>query len=236
MSEASDASFLLYGVCRTEAADATLSSVIERERGVDDAPLSLLSDASLALLQSPVDPTGLRSPESSTLLTYRDVIEAVHAVGPIVPLQFGTTIETEEQGRALLEQHQAALRQHLDRFDGRVEVGVRLILAEAEEGRQDFPPEAESGTAYLKARRDERTRRTARRTQMIEAYRQAVAPVEVDGAWDRKSEQEGIFSLAFLVPREKVEAACARLADVEVEGVEEAHIVGPWAPYSFVEL
>lgn len=236
MSETAAAPFLLYGVCRSEAADAIRSAVRDQVRGVDDAPLSLLPDAPLALLRSPVDPEGLRAPDSSTLLTYRDVIEAVYDVCPAVPLRFGTTIETEAQGRALLEKHRTALLQHLDRFDGRVEVGVRLLLTDAGDSPQASPQERESGTAYLEARRDERVRRTTRRTHIVEAYREAVAPSQVDVACDRKPEQEGVLSLAFLVPRDDAAAVCNRLAEVEVEAVAEAHVVGPWAPYSFVEL
>ncbi len=236
MSEAADAPFLLYGVCAAATAtDAGLPSSLQ-QTGVADAPLSLLTDDALALLRSPVDPATLREAEPPTVLTYRDVVAAAYDRCPVVPLQFGTTIERDEQGRALLARHRTALEQHLDRFAGRVEVGVRLVLTTTGDAGHDVPKETGSGTAYLEARRDERARQTARRTRIIEAYQQAVGPACVEATCDRKPGQDDILSLAFLVPRDQAESVWCRLADVSAEAVEEAHVVGPWAPYSFSTL
>lgn len=131
MSDASTSSFLLYGVCAAEAqADAALQSVLRQQTGVGGASLSLWAGDALALLRSPVTSKPLRAPDTATVLTYREVVAAAYAVRPLVPLQFGTQVDTDEQGQALMARHRAALQQHLDRFEGRVEVGVRLTLAE----------------------------------------------------------------------------------------------------------
>lgn len=235
MSESLASPFLLYGICATSSEDA-LSSVLQQQSGVGGAPLSLFSVENLAVLQSPVDPSTLQAPETSTVLDYREVVAAAYEARPLVPLRFGTTVDTGAQAQALVARHRSALDEHLARFEGRVEVGVRLTLVEQESTPTASAREAASGQAYLEARRDERGRHAERRTDVMDAYQGAVEPMCVEATCDDKSARDGVLSLAFLVSEAEVEAVCDRLAAVETEAVVEAHVVGPWAPYSFVRL
>ena len=135
----------------------------------------------------------------------------------------------------LLTPHREALQAHLERFRDRVEVGVRLRLSSVESDTPPDPGQAVSGRAYLEARRDERPRRMARDEAVITRYRTAVEPACVDWEWERRETDEGcVLSLVFLVSQSEADAALERLQAAESSHVREAHVVGPWAPHSFV--
>jgi hypothetical protein len=234
----SDPSILLYGVVGAEArAEETLESVLGRS-GVHDQPLSLLPCGPLALLVSPVESAGaLERPAPATVLAYKDVVEAAYAARPLVPLRFGTTAANRDAARSLVRDRADALRAQLDRFEGRVEIGVRLELAPPAQSPPDPAAEAASGRAYLEARRDERRGAAGTVDSLLAAYRSALGSACVDATGERKAASTSpVVSLAFLVPRDRASALQDRLANPSPDAVREAHVVGPWAPYSFAAL
>jgi hypothetical protein len=230
---------LLYGILDAAArSGAAVASVLDRRSGVGDVSLELLEAEPFSVLAASISPDLVRRPDEATLLAYRDTIDAVHAAQTIVPLRFGTTMDARTEIQPLLAPNRDALRAHLERFEDRVEVGVRLQLADspATDPAPD-PAQAASGRAYLEARRDERAHRADREEAVVTAYRTAIEAAWVDGVRDRKETDDGsVLSAAFLVPRSRADAVCRRLEAVESKHVREAHVVGPWAPYSFVRL
>ena len=225
---------LLYGSCRADARPAVEEALCSRA-GVQDAPLALVEDVALLAITSSVDRSCLRAPGTDTVLAYRDVIEAAYAAAPVVPFRFGTPAASAEEATALVARHRTSLRTHLTRFEGHVEMGVRLELTETTSAPASSPGEAASGRAYLEARRDARVRATATFDAVVDAYRTAVGEACVDTTGDRHDDAP-VVSLAFLVPEARAAAVGDRLASASPDGVAAAHVVGPWAPYSFVDL
>lgn len=237
MPDSDPSAFLLYGVCAAEG-PKDLVPFLQRQAGVQEAPLLLVEGDALSVVVSPVSPPSLQPPDPAAALTYRSVVDAVHAHRAIVPLRFGTTVPTKEKARGLLARHRDAVGVHLERFEGRVEVGVRLEV-DPSFGASEEPPvqEGDSGRAYLEARRDERRRTADRIDTLFTAYRTAVGTACVDATaeWTDESDPP-VVSLAFLVPRSQEEPIRDRLSTVSPAEVDEAYVVGPWAPYSFAEL
>src|SRR5690349_17284340 len=91
---------------------------------------------------------------------HEDVLLAVAAVADVVPFRFGTICRTADDVRAMLAEQRDALTAGLERIRGCVELGVKLWAdrdrVEAALAPQE--PAAESGRAYLEARRNEQRR------------------------------------------------------------------------------
>lgn len=226
---------LLYGVCRADSQTA-VDEALHSCPGVQDAPLTLVRSGALAAIVSPVDRSLLRSPSTDTVLAYHDVIESAYATAPVVPFRFGTQAASSEEVQALVARHRAPLTAHLTRFEGQVEMGVRLELTETASAPASSSVDAASGRAYLEARRDARAKATATLDDLIDVYRTAVGAASADTTCDRRDDDARVVSLAFLVSEAQAAAVRDRLANASPDGVAEAHVVGPWAPYSFVDL
>lgn len=64
------------------------------------------------------------------LQAHQDVLMAVAALGPVLPMRFGVVLPDEEAVRARMESRHAAYLAALDRVAGRVEMNVKAIAAE----------------------------------------------------------------------------------------------------------
>ena len=228
---------LLYGVLGADAAaDEVLQAAID-EHGRQDASLTLLPCGALAVLTSPLhDPSALRRPDVDTVLAYKEAIDAAYAARPLVPLRFGTRVASPQEARTLIGERAEACKNHLRRFDGRVEMGLRLTIdAEQVPTPNSEAREAASGTAYLQARKrhHDRTRRPLR--EALKSYRAAVAPLIVEETADERA-GDNVLSAAFLVPRTSADAFRRRAAAVEASALDESQVVGPWAPFTFASL
>jgi hypothetical protein len=230
-------SLLLYGVLGADAAaDEALQAAIDG-RGLQGAPFTLLPCGALAVLASPLrDPSVLRRPDVDTVLAYKEAIDAAHAARPLVPLRFGTRVASPAEARTLIGERAEACRNHLRRFDGRVEMGLRLTIdAEQAPTPNSEARDAASGTAYLEARKrhHDRTRRPLREALM--SYRAAVASLVVEETVDERA-GDNALSAAFLVPRTSAAAFRRRAAAVQTSALDESQVVGPWAPFTFASL
>lgn len=229
-----DSSVLLYGILASEAGeDASLQAVVE-EPGVHEAPLTLLPFGSLAALASPLsDRSVLRQPEVDTLLTYKETIDAAYEACTVVPFRFGTWADSREEARSLVTERARAYRVQLERFEGRVEIGLRLTL-DAEREPAAKTRDSMSGAAYLRVRRRQYDRTQKPLSEAFQEYREAVTSLVVDSTveWPDKE----TLSAAFLVPRKEVETFARTVSEVRTTAVDDVQIVGPCAPFSFASL
>ncbi len=111
----------LYCVMRTEAAAGLIAT------GIDELPVSYVAVNGLAAIISPSEVKRYRLNRQYTL-AHETVIEKAMALDTVLPVRFGTVAETENQiRRKLLTQRATDLEQHLQRMDGKVEMGVKVL-------------------------------------------------------------------------------------------------------------
>lgn len=235
-----DTPVLLYALLSagTEGGEA-LQTVLDRP-GAFDQPLTLLRADGIAALASPLPSSApLRRPAPETVLAYKKTIDAAHEGRTVVPLRFGTQADGPAGARELLRSRAEAIRRQLARLDGRTEMGVRLTLGSNATVPDEAAtnPSAESGTAYLRARKAHYERAEAPLRAAVQAYRDALADEFIDSIHTVDPESEPpTASLAVLVARSAVDAVRRRVGEVAIEAVETAEVVGPWAPFSFASL
>jgi hypothetical protein len=148
--------------------------------------------------------------------------------GPVLPLRFGSRLDSEDELATALRERQQSLKRSLDRVRGRVELGVRVL----DEG--DAPPRggARSGRDYLLGR-------VAAHRRSEQAAREVHEPLTELAAASQRSDQPAppaILVGSYLVDEAEVEAFRER-AEALGQSQEEVRVVvtGPWAPYSFAD-
>jgi Gas vesicle synthesis protein GvpL/GvpF len=210
-----------YGICEGAAATAVVG-----RRGLGGARLRALHRGELAAVYSRHRSLRPR-PTPELLLTYESVLEAIMAVGAVLPLRFGTQLEREEELAAVLADRHDELLRSLERVRGRAEFGIRLIPKRA-------PPRGRAGgrtgRAYLLARaRDHRCFQEA-----IREVDAALEPLSVASCIREPRTPPAILAASYLVDSTRV-AEFRERADqlARRKGAMKILVTGPWPPYSF---
>lgn len=214
--------------------------------GVDSAPVRTLRHAELAALVSTVSRTELRAAD---VRAHWRVLEHAFEHATVLPMRFGTIMESEDAVRERLFQPNAGrLAELIEAMDGLIQLNVK--------GRYDEKAllqgilRASPGLARLRERAD----RSGAVGDQIELGQQVEQEIERRRAQDTATARrllEGVavearedpvrhpdaFNLAFLVARDGMDdfgAGVGRVRD-ELGGEIEIRYTGPVPPFSFAE-
>jgi hypothetical protein len=213
-----------YAICEPASA-----ATLPRRRGLGGAALRVLRCDGLAAVYSRHRSLRPR-PSPELVLGHESVIEAVMARGPVLPLRFGTQLESEEQLTTLVSQRRDQLLRALDRVRGHVEIGVRVIPERAAPGASSGGGER-SGRDHLLAlaRQQRRADRAARDLHT------PLAALATESVVRERPAPPAVLVSSYLVDagavtefRRRAEELAARLQGTSVT------VTGPWPPYSFV--
>ncbi|MGW7329313.1 GvpL/GvpF family gas vesicle protein [Streptomyces sp. NPDC054840] len=177
--------------------------------------------------------------------THHDVVQAVAARAPVLPLRMATVYQDDHRARQALSAQQGVFGLRLDQLRSHTEYGVKIYLTpEATQPAPAAPvPSASPGKAYLQARRAQRHSRDAvyrqaeQAAETIEAIASRHATQRVRHAPQRgelTGPQENVLNDAYLIPDDRAGEFQAAIADA-ARGFPDLRIevTGPWAPYSF---
>jgi len=218
---------------------------VERKRGIDAAPLCYVHRDGLTAVMSAVEASPL-SPTPRRMWQHEQVVEALMARQPVLPARFSTHYASEEALSARLRECRVIYGDHLQRLEGCVELGFRVIrLWEPEHGGDGI-----SGTVYPELAASEKDSRTfdfvkrAAAAQQASPYRgdeslgalicealDAFAEdqqIQVDTGWG------ALVHAAYLVKQNRLremQQAMRRL----MQAYPHLHFLctGPWPPYHF---
>jgi hypothetical protein len=241
-----DAGWYLYGVVPSGAEVPGATAVDPRHEVVAlrEGPVAALaSRVSLDEFDEAVLPERLADAEwlEEKIRSHEQVLESALATAAVVPCRFCTVYRDESALRRFLSERAAALSGALARVEGRVELGVKAFAATHASGEE--ASRAESGRAYLEARRRERQAREElgqARAQLAGELHERLRGAAEDGVLlDLQSrdvsgrDADMIFNGAYLVAegarfREALAAAARDHGEIDLE------LTGPWPPYNFV--
>ncbi|MFJ3202838.1 GvpL/GvpF family gas vesicle protein [Streptomyces sp. NPDC086989] len=245
---------------------APLEAALPAVHGIGRTPLRLLTAAvgdgtvPLAFVASDVpenefDETGLRRHFEdlhwleNVARTHHDVVQAIAAHAPVLPLRMATVYQDDARARHALTAQQHVFTQRLDQLRAHTEYGVKIYLAPRASAAAPSPAEtttaspASPGKAYLNARKAQHHAREAvhqqaqQAAQAVEAIAARHTTRRVRHAPQRSAlagPQENVLNDAYLVPDGEAEQFRTAIADA-ARGYPDLRIeiTGPWAPYSF---
>jgi hypothetical protein len=240
-------SVYVYGVVRAQVADAVDGT------GIADRPLAVTVMDRLGALTSEI-PAGPLEAGREELMAHAHTLERALEWGPVLPMRFGTVLETEDAVRErLLGPHAEELQDQLDRMEGKVEVAIRgiydepAILNEVVIENQEVAAlkEVTSGASEA-ATYPERIRLGELVFAELDARREVDSAAIVDRlARDAVSvavaepvHEQMAVSASFLVERDGLKAFDEALDRIAAEqgGRIRFTYTGPLPPHSFVEL
>ena len=213
---------------------------ITRDRPVDLAGPWLIGHRGLALVVAEVELArfaGLEFEEPSedsplaVLARYHDaVVRSVFRHAPVLPLRFGTVLDSVDAAVRLLSARHEEVSAWLNRVEGRQEWGVKVRAAQREPVHLDDV----SGTAYL----------TLRRQRLVDADLARRAAATLHQALRERSDESVCRDLtrdlllegAYLVDAGNEEEFHAELGRLTAELGLSVEITGPWPPYSFTKV
>ncbi len=222
--------------------DAVLKTPVAGFAGV---AVTLLPVQAVAAVISPVEMEMLKDTAAAALV-HEEVIERLMAERRVLPVRFGAVFSSKERLTAALEKRQAVLIADLERLDGQVEVGVRLLWdGEARRAAIGAAVQTDDalkgggpGSQYLRERMQEVAieRRLRQQAATLAARCEAVLRPLATALHVRVLTTGQIpVSIACLVKRDAVATlvdAVAALHDLEPD--TRAVCTGPWPPYHFV--
>ena len=214
--------------------------------GVESSPVRALGHAGLTALVSPIGKTELRAVD---VRAHWRVLEHAFEHGTVLPVRFGTILESEEAVRSrLLEPNEDRLTELLQAMDGLIQLNVKGCYDEDSLLRQIV--REEPALARLRERAA-RSGAVAEQLALGQRVEQAIAQQRArDGAAVRRT-LEGLaaaardeqvrhpdaFNIAFLVARENTDTFSEHVSNVRQELGDRIEIryVGPVPPFSFAE-
>jgi hypothetical protein len=238
----------VYGVAEQRSGLETIARVVPHGRlaaVVTEVPLAEYGET--ALRERLNDRAWLEEKARA----HEDVLQAVFAVAPVVPLRFGTIYDELADVERLLDARAASFEEALDRVRDRVELGVKAWAdpsqVAAAIGGEAVRADDDSGRAYLRRRQREQrlaSEVAARCAELGESAHRRLLAVSVDGVANRPQSREltgrdetMILNGAYLVPSgdDALRGEVERLA-AEHEPLGIAYeLTGPWPPHNFVE-
>lgn len=213
--------------------------------GLAGAPVTLLPVQDIAAVIGPVATEQLKDTPAAALV-HEQVIETLMADQRVLPVRFGTIFSSIAALTTALAARSVALRADLERLDGLVEIGVRVLWdGAARRTAADvpaLPAEMDAsggpGAQYMRERMAEMaTERQLRHAAqvLVAAWTDYLTPHVVALSTQTLVTTEIPVSIACLVER----ASVAALVDVIVQAPQQAADIravctGPWPPYHFV--
>jgi hypothetical protein len=220
--------------------------------GVGGGPTYVVEENDLGAVVSAIPYSEIPT-DSSTILTYHNVVESLHDQFGVIPLRFGTLFGDEAEINRLLEKHGERYKVLLTKLDGCVEIGIRVILnngaIKTDEGRNKAsvlsPPNCiGTGAAYLahrKAHHDAEALATENNQREIERYRLPFEGLfvgfkgETSESTPFRDQSSTLFlSLYFLVRRQALGAFREVYEQLKTRETTKMMLSGPWPPYNFV--
>jgi Gas vesicle synthesis protein GvpL/GvpF len=242
----SEGSVYVYGVLKAQAAKSVSSS------GVASAPVRDVQHDGLAALVSTVEGGALAA--AREVRAHWKVLEETSASATVLPVRFGTVLESEDAVRStLLEPNAERLSSLLDELDGRVQLTVKggydeelLLRAVVREApaiaamNDDLRRVPQDAGYYGRIRLGEAVAAEVdrRREQDTGLALDRLAPLAAGSRSEALSAADAAFNLAFLVERDRIDGFSKAVAELAREFGERVTIryVGPLPPYSFAEM
>lgn len=230
----------VYGVIAATAAE------IPPVDGVDAAPVRALTHSGLAALVSPVSKTELRAKD---VRAHWRVLEHAFEHATVLPVRFGTLMESDDEVRArLLEPNEERISELLQAMSGLIQLNVKGRYAETSLLRgilREHPTLARlreraerSGTMADQIALGQHVEREIerRRARDTEVVRLALDGVAVSMREEQVRHPDA-FNVAFLVARDRMDDVGERVGTVraQLEDSIEISYVGPVPPFSFAE-
>jgi hypothetical protein len=240
---------VLYALCTSDGSKPSYNI-----HGLESAPVYAIDQNGLRAVVSDTLSTRLR-PDRRNITAHQAVLHALTEDHTVLPMRFGIIARSAEAVQSLLAVNQKTIREHFERLNGRVEMGLRVswevaniyeyyvashpILKEARDEIWDR-------NANVGDLRDEKIRlgnlyqslRTADRKEFTEKVKEVLFDYCEDIIENPVKREKDVMNLACLVERERLDEFARGVFEASklFDNIYLFDYTGPWAPHNFVTL
>jgi hypothetical protein len=223
-------------------------------RGLESAPVYAIDQNGLRAVVSDTLSTRLR-PERRNITAHQAVLHVLTEENTVLPMRFGVIARNAEAVQNLLIANQKTIREHFERLNGRVEMGLRVswdvaniyeyfvavhpILSETRDEIWNKNPNDNSlrdekirlGNLYESLRSVDRKESTEKVKDVLFDYCEDIIENPV-------KKEKDVMNLACLVERQRLDEFAKGVfqASKLFDNVYLFDYTGPWAPHNFVTL
>ncbi len=192
---------------------------------------------------------------------HEKIIEGVMKYTCVIPFKFGTIFKTEDNLKAMLEEHAQDLKEKLKNLEGKEEWGVKIYcdigrlkgaVIQEESGILKIEKEinsSSSGKAYfLKKKKEELMKEAVNKRineygqESFEIFKRLSCEARINKLLPKEvteREDDMVLNSAFLVDRDKVSEFIHAVDDLKTRYNDKGlnfDCTGPWPPYNFCNL
>jgi hypothetical protein len=238
---------ILYALC---AADG--ETPIYKVKGLEAAAVYAIDNGGLRAVVSDTLSPRLR-PERRNITAHQAVLHYLMEQQTVLPMRFGVIARNAEAVRKLLETNRKSIKEHFERLQGRVEMGLRVswdtsniyeyFVATHPVLRQERD---EVWNESKNVQRDQKVElgrlyeslRTADRKDCTEKVKEVLMDYCEDIVENPVKREKDIMNLACLVDRKHMDEFAKGVfqASKLFDNVYLFDYTGPWAPHNFVTL
>ena len=221
-------------------------------QGIDGHPVHQILAGDLAAAVSNVS-VPVSSADITTIAGYHAVIDHFHRCRTVIPLRFGTLLDSELEVKSLLQNQRSRYEKLLRELHGRVEMGIRVIIPDQKSWPEtrlssvqfSSPGPRTRGLSYLASRKahyladsmlaEENAQvRRAYSAPFAGMYSKIKCEITIFRPNNDEQLQSTLLSLYFLIPRDSLEDFRWTFAGLKSCEPAKMLLSGPWPPYNFV--
>jgi hypothetical protein len=245
----SSRSKVLYALCASD--DSKPSYKI---RGLEAAPVYAIDQNGLRAVVSDTLSTRLR-PDRRNITAHQAVLHSLTEDKTVLPMRFGVIARSAEAIQNLLAVNQKTIREHFERLNGCVEMGLRVswdvtniyeYYVASHPILRETRDEIWDRNSNNRDRRDEKIRlgnlyeslRSEDRRESIEKVKEVLFDYCEDIIETPVKREKDVMNLACLVKREGLDEFAKGVfqASKLFDNIYLFDYTGPWAPHNFITL
>ena len=240
---------VIYALCASDGIKPNY-----KLRGLDSAPVYAIDNNGLRAVVSDTLSARLR-PDRRNISAHQAVLHTLTEDSTVLPMRFGVIARNAVAVENLLSANQEAIRDHFERLNGRVEMGLRVSWDVANiyeyyvathpvlmQGRDEIWDK----NANKSGHRDEKIRlgnlyqslRSADRIELTDKVKNVLFDYCEDIVETAVKREKDVMNLACLVERDKLDEFAKGVFEASklFDNVYLFDYTGPWAPHNFITL
>ncbi len=198
-------------------------------------------------------PIKVFTPVKKNALAHEKVIAGVMKEYTVIPMSFGVIFKTKRDIRALLEQAYPDIKEHMQKFKDRIELGLKVFWK-----KESFAPDIERENPEITELKHElafappneiyhaKIRLGSMVQSVVEKKRRyytgeifdPLSQLAVEARLNNTVGERMVLNSAFLVDRDREQVFDTKVNELYLKFCEllEFKYSGPWPPYNFVNL
>jgi hypothetical protein len=245
---------MIYSLVSVKNKTKELTAFVAGMKGVSGADMEVVTLSDIAAVVCEIAPAGLVI-ERAGALEYAGVIETLASEFTLLPMQFGSVMESNAAVTGLLGRNFEEIGQNLLKVENKVEFGLKVLCdpgalaAELEAGpatgiRNDIEPGSEGKNSVYKDWVMKKLQEH-RREELLVSFADRVIAGIADSLKQfnavhkvkKRSTAASIADAVFLLDRERKDDVIKAVRDLQSNyPALNFLLTGPWPPYNFVEV